>query len=109
MAVGAGVALTGGVKRLPPVGLMLFSVGDGALVVVGVVVLEGLWEPLPLQAVSAPIEMAAAMPIPAATRRVIGAFFTGQSLGAKAKERDELNHIVQFCVGQEPSDGYSDG
>ena len=26
---GAGVAVTGGVNRLPPVGLMLFSVGDG--------------------------------------------------------------------------------
>jgi hypothetical protein len=44
---GAGVAVTGGVKRLPPVGLMLFSVGDGAgadvvVVVVVVVVLDGL-------------------------------------------------------------------
>ena len=29
--VGAGGATTGGVKRLPPVGLMLFSVGAGAL------------------------------------------------------------------------------
>jgi hypothetical protein len=41
------VAVTGGVKRLPPDGLMLFSVGDGAgaevvVVVVVVVVLEGL-------------------------------------------------------------------
>lgn len=45
-SVGAGSAFTGGVNRLPPVGLRLFSVGDtGALdgavvevVVVGVVV-----------------------------------------------------------------------
>jgi hypothetical protein len=74
MAVGAGGALTGGVKRLPPVGLMLFSVGvtldDGAVVVVVVVVLEGALDPLPPQAVSAPMEMTAATPRPAATRRV---------------------------------------
>jgi len=49
MAVGAGGALTGGVNRLPPVGLIDFSVGAGAgagadvvalvvVVVVGVVV-----------------------------------------------------------------------
>ena len=37
--VGAGGATTGGVKRLPPVGLMLFSVGAGALLAgAGVVV-----------------------------------------------------------------------
>jgi hypothetical protein len=69
--VGAGGALTGGVNKLPPVGLMLFSVGvtDGAVVVV-VVVLDGLVDSLPLQAVSAPMETKAAMPRPAATRRV---------------------------------------
>ncbi|MCV7136774.1 hypothetical protein H7J06_27795 [Mycobacterium hodleri] len=41
--VGAGGALTGGLNELPPVGLMLFSVGvaDGAVVVVSVV-LDGL-------------------------------------------------------------------
>jgi hypothetical protein len=76
MAVGAGGALTGGVKRLPPVGLMLFSVDDtgGAevvlLVVVVVVVLDGLGVPPPPQAVSVPIATTAAMPKPAATRRV---------------------------------------
>jgi len=68
---GAGVAVTGGVKRLPPVGLMLFSVGDaGALlagaslvVVVVVVVLDGLSPPPPPHAaVSAPIAMIAAPP-----------------------------------------------
>jgi hypothetical protein len=73
-AGGAGGAFTGGVKRLPPVGLMLFSVeltvGDGAVVVVGVVVLEGLWDPLPPQAVNAPIETTAAMPRLAAARRL---------------------------------------
>jgi hypothetical protein len=73
MAVGAGGAFTGGVKRLPPVGLMLFSVGDtdGAVVVVVVsVVLDGppVWPPP--QAVSVPMEMKAATPRPAATRRV---------------------------------------
>jgi hypothetical protein len=72
MAVGAGGAVTGGVNRLPPVGLMLFSVGetDGAVVVVVVsVVLEGPDAPPP-QAVNAPMEMKAATPSPAATRRV---------------------------------------
>jgi hypothetical protein len=55
MAVGAGGALTGGVKRLPPVGLIDFSVGAGAgagadvvalvvVVVVGVVV-SGAFSP----------------------------------------------------------------
>jgi hypothetical protein len=69
--VGAGGAFTGGVKRLPPVGLMLFSVGDtdGAVVVV-VVVLDGVVDWFPPQAVSAPMEMKAATPRPAATRRV---------------------------------------
>jgi hypothetical protein len=69
MAVGAGVAVTGGVKRLPPVGLMLFSVADGVVDVVGGVVLEGPPGPLPPQAVNAPIETTAAMPRLAATRR----------------------------------------
>jgi hypothetical protein len=55
MAVGAGGALTGGVNRLPPVGLIDFSVGAGAgagadvvslvvVVVVGVVV-SGAFSP----------------------------------------------------------------
>jgi hypothetical protein len=47
--LGAGVADTGGVNRLPPVGLMPFSVGeagallDGDVVVVGVVEVTGAW------------------------------------------------------------------
>src|ERR1700712_1780053 len=51
---------------------MLFSVGvtDGVVVVVSVV-LDGLGDSLPPQAVSAPMEMKAATPMPAATRRVI--------------------------------------
>jgi len=60
-----------GLKELPPVGLMLFSVGvtDGAVVVS--VVLDGAgFSSLPPQAVSAPMEMKAATPRPAATRRV---------------------------------------
>jgi hypothetical protein len=71
MPVGAGGAFTGGLKLLPPVGLMLFSVGetDGD-VLVGVVVLDGDGVSPPPQAVSAPIETNAAMPRPAATRRV---------------------------------------
>jgi hypothetical protein len=72
--VGAGGALTGGLKLLPPVGLRPFSVGEtdaeGAVVVVVVVVLDGPPDSLPPQAVSAPIEMRAATPRPAAARRV---------------------------------------
>jgi hypothetical protein len=83
MAVGAGGAFTGGVKRLPPVGLMLFSVGetvgDGAVVVVVVMVLEGPPVSPPPQAVKAPAKMAAAMPMVAATRRVSRPFFMMQS------------------------------
>jgi hypothetical protein len=73
IAVGAGGAFTGGVNRLPPVGLMLFSVGlTGGVVVVVVVsvVLDGLVDWFPPQAVSAPMETKAATPRPAATRRV---------------------------------------
>src|SRR3954471_5923176 len=71
MAVGAGGAFTGGLKLLPPVGLMLFSVGETeGVVVVVVVVLDGPPVPPPPQAVSALIETNAAIPRPAATRRV---------------------------------------
>src|SRR4051812_32131722 len=52
---------------------MLFSVGETVgtvVVVVVVVVLDGAGASPPPQAVNAPIEMAAAMPRPAATRRV---------------------------------------
>jgi hypothetical protein len=83
MAVGAGGAFTGGVKRLPPVGLMLFSVGetvaDGAVVVVVVVVLDGPPDSPPPQAVNTAAEMAAAMPTVAATRRVSRRFFMMES------------------------------
>jgi hypothetical protein len=75
--VGAGGAFTGGLKLLPPVGLRPFSVGEaeveGAVVVV-VVVLEGPPDSPPPQAVSAPIEIRAATPRPAATRRLSGLF-----------------------------------
>jgi hypothetical protein len=80
MAVGAGGAITGGVNRLPPVGLIDFSVGatgggGGAVavvvvvvvVVVGVVV-SGAFSSC-AQAVSAPIAMIAPMPAVAARRR----------------------------------------
>src|ERR1700738_1781085 len=82
MAVGAGVALPGGVNRLPPVGLIDFSVGatgaagdaGGAVVVVLVVVLvvgvvvSGAFPPCP-QAVSAPMAMIAPTPAVAARQR----------------------------------------
>jgi len=68
--VGAGGALTPGVNRLPPVGLMLFSVGaDGAEAVlegddvVVLVVVDGAWLPLvPHPALTAPIRTRAAPP-----------------------------------------------
>jgi hypothetical protein len=68
--VGAGGAFTPGLKELPPEGLRLFSVGDTDGVVVVVVVLDGVVGWFPPQAVSVPIEMKAATPRPAATRRV---------------------------------------
>ena len=69
IAVGAGGALTGGVNRLPPVGLIDFSVGvtegaddDGAVVVVGVVVSGALSELPPHAAVRLTIATTAAPP-----------------------------------------------
>jgi hypothetical protein len=68
---GAGVAVTGGVNRLPPVGLMLFSVGDAGALLAGAellggvvaVVLDGLsLPPPPHAAVSVLIAMIAAPP-----------------------------------------------
>lgn len=73
--MGAGVADTGGVNRLPPVGLMLFSVGEaGALlwVVVDVVVVDVVGAslaPLPHAAVTAPMATRAAPPRTAVRRR----------------------------------------
>ena len=64
--------MTGGLKELPPVGLMLFSVGVTDVVVD--VVLDGLGDSLSPQAVSAPMEMKAATPRLAATRRVVRLF-----------------------------------
>ena len=62
------MAVTGGVNLLPPDGSMLFSVGDGATVVV-VVVLEGLGVSPPPQPVSAPMAMIALPPATSASRR----------------------------------------
>jgi hypothetical protein len=77
--VGAGGASTDGVNWLPPVGLMVFSVGDtggatvvvvAVVVVVVVVVLDGVWLPPPPQAaVNPPIAMMAAAPATAGRRR----------------------------------------
>ena len=83
-AVGAGGALTSGENGLGPLGSRrgAFSVGlaDGVVVVVVVVeVSEGAsFSSLP-HAVNAPIEMRAAMPSEAATRRVDQPVFMFQS------------------------------
>jgi len=55
MAVGAAGACTGGVNLFPPVGLMLFSVGDteGGVVELEVELVDGLSEPPPPHAASA--------------------------------------------------------
>src|ERR1700754_3834096 len=81
-SVGAGGALTPGVNRLPPVGLMPFSVGDGGValddggvVVVVVVVVdgEGACSPLlPHPARSAPIAISAPPPTTAVKWRMNG-------------------------------------
>ena len=71
------MAFTGGVKLLPPVGLMLFSVGDGATddeEVVGVV-LEGVGVSVLPHAVRAPIAMIALPPATSASCRVKRADF----------------------------------
>lgn len=76
--MGAGGARTGGVNRLPPVGLMPFSVGAGGnsldvvvVVVVVVDVVEGACSPLlPHPAVSTPIATRAPPPTAAIKRRV---------------------------------------
>jgi len=67
-----------GVNRLPPVGLMPFSVGDGGGALVGVVVVvvvvvvdvEGAFSLLAHPAVNAPIAMRAPAPATAIKRRV---------------------------------------
>ncbi|OCB58303.1 hypothetical protein A5722_08770 [Mycobacterium vulneris] len=83
MAVGAGGAFTPGVNRLPPVGLIDFSVGStgggGAgvagvvvvvvVVVVGVVV-SGAFSSVPQAAVNEIIPMTAAPPAMTVSRRV---------------------------------------
>lgn len=73
-AVGAGGALTGGVNRLPPVGLIDFSVGvtdtdDDGVVVVVVVDVSGAFSPPPHAAVSPTIATIAVPPTAAAIRR----------------------------------------
>ena len=71
MAVGAGGAFTPGLKELPPVGPMRFSVGVTSGVVDGVVVvLDGLSVSPPPQAVNAAIDTMAATPRTPAVRRV---------------------------------------
>ena len=71
MAVGAAGACTVGLKELPPVGLMPFSVGVTPGVVDGVVVvLDGLSVSPPPQAVNAAIDTMASTPRTPAVRRV---------------------------------------
>jgi hypothetical protein len=99
MAVAGGGAFTGGVNRLPPVGLIDFSVGatggaGGAVVVVVVVVVVGVvvcgaFSPWP-QAVKAPTAMIAPMPAVAARRRANRADFMMSPICIR-----ELNYIVQ--------------
>jgi hypothetical protein len=89
MAVGAGGAFTDGVNRLPPVGLIDFSVGatvgdDGAtlvvVVVVVVVVVSGaFFSSFAHDAVKLTIATIAPPPMTAATRRAIRADFFMQS------------------------------
>ena len=72
MAVGAGGALTGGVKRLPPVGLIDFSVGDNDGAddgVVVVVVVSGAFSSSVPQAAVKPIMATIAVPPTAAAMR----------------------------------------
>jgi hypothetical protein len=71
-AVGAGGALTDGVKELGPPGDTAFSVGDGAgaLVVVVGVVLDGDFSPDLPHAVSVPIPTIASPPAKSAICRV---------------------------------------
>jgi hypothetical protein len=81
MAVGAGGAFTGGVNRLPPVGLIDFSVGatggagvaaDVVVVVVVVVDVSGAFgSSFAHEAVKPTIVTTAAPPTSAATRRAI--------------------------------------
>jgi hypothetical protein len=71
MAVGAGGALTVGVNRFPPVGLIDFSVGVTEDVDVGVVEVSGsFFSSVPHAAVSPIIAMIAVPPTAAAMRRV---------------------------------------
>jgi hypothetical protein len=89
IAVGAGDAWTVGVNRFPPVGLMLvmlFSVGAGGgapgvadcvvvVVVVGDWVLDGAFEPLPLQlTIDATNPASTAIPATTRARRVASEF-----------------------------------
>jgi hypothetical protein len=69
MAVGAGGALTLGVNRLPPVGLIDFSVGVTEEEVVAGVVDSGAFSPPPHAAVRPIIATIAVPPTAAATRR----------------------------------------
>jgi hypothetical protein len=86
IAVGAIGARTVGVNLFPPVGLMLFSVGAGGgvpgvgdcvvvVVVVGDWVVDGAFEPLPLQlAIDATNPASTATPARTRARRVASEF-----------------------------------
>ena len=86
MAVGAGDAWTVGVNKFPPAGLMLFSVGAGGgapwvadrvvvVVVVGGWVVDGAFEPLPLQlAIDAATPTRTAAPATTRARRTESEF-----------------------------------
>ena len=97
--MGAGGALMSGVNKLPPVGLMPFSVGDGGaalddggVVVVVVVVVEGVCSPLlPHPARNVPIAISAPPPTTATNRRVNGSELMKFRIGYAAAV-DKLCH-----------------
>jgi hypothetical protein len=107
--VGAGGALTPGVNRLPPVGLMPFSVGEGGtalddggdVVVVVVVVdeVEGACSPLlPHPARNAPIAISAPPPTTATKRGVNGFELMVQILSSRDDRR--CDQKIAFWVTQ---------
>ena len=114
--VGAGGATTPGVNRLPPVGLMVFSVGAGAAgalllggaevvaVVVGVVVLDGACFPLlPHPAVSVPSPINAAPAATATMRRPKREFIDSIPVCCAASYCGERQEVLSEPEARAPS------
>jgi hypothetical protein len=99
--------LMSGVNRLPPVGLMTFSVGDGGAALEGVVVIvvvvgvEGACSPLlPHPARSAPIAISAPPPITATRREVNGFELICSELAMRLLS---TSYAIEFqCNSQRP-------